>query len=471
MKDKKRNNTSLCVLKPDAYERGIVDNIIFDIQTAGFETVNFVQRVLTVADIMVLYHESKDAPYFLRLIEYMTSGISTFFIVKADDAVNRLNELIGGTDPYYAKPGTLRKKYGLTILKNTIHSSNKNRLAYEIKQLYGVSDANEIINFPCYFKTKDGTICHTVSEHCYEDGRVIAIPKYFRVGNTDQNVRVIGDVFYARNDSIEESISYSRLFTNTRVAKVKRFGEELCLYSVDDIKTVYDPFEKTREICESKSEEPIIQDTKLIIDIMNTELGIPIEDIGIEGSILVGVYQENSDIDIVVKGYSSVNKLRYNFAQLREHPQIKLYDESDLGLIFSRRKRYASFNSLEEMLDQEKRRTVGLINGRRFWMQPIAGSNYLEKKDGRRLYRIETLNTVAKVVDARYSFLWPAYYTLRNDHYGTIRLECYDPVYMNQAAEGDWVRIKTSLYIDLDTEEKIAILAPWIKERQIFKKE
>lgn len=76
---KVENNVTLCVLKPDAYERKIADNIINDIQKEGFETTNFVQKRLTVDDVCVLYHESKEQPYFIDLLSYMTSGISVFF--------------------------------------------------------------------------------------------------------------------------------------------------------------------------------------------------------------------------------------------------------------------------------------------------------------------------------------------------------------------------------------------------------
>ena len=178
---KVENDVTLCVLKPDAYERKITDNIINDIQKEGFETTNFVQKRLTVDDVCVLYHESKEQPYFIDLLSYMTSGISVFFLVKAKDAVNRFNDFVGATNPSCSVEGTLRRKYGLSILKNTIHSSNANRLYFEIRQLYNVECTSDLINFPDYFRLKDGTICHTVSEHCYETGKVIGIPKYFRV--------------------------------------------------------------------------------------------------------------------------------------------------------------------------------------------------------------------------------------------------------------------------------------------------
>lgn len=335
---KVENDVTLCVLKPDAYERKITDNIINDIQKEGFETTNFVQKRLTVDDVCVLYHESKEQPYFIDLLSYMTSGISVFFLVKAKDAVNRFNDFVGATNPSFSVEGTLRRKYGLSILKNTIHSSNANRLYFEIKQLYNVECTSDLINFPDYFRLKDGTICHTVSEHCYETGKVIGIPKYFRVEASERDSRLINGYHYGRNNSIEESILYSKLFTNTQVKKVSRFGEELCLFDVNDIERIYNPFEKAKELYQYSGEETILNDTKLIISIMMNELGVALDDIGIEGSILIEGYQQNSDIDIVVKGIESVRKLQENFGLLKENRFIKLYDKADLSLIFQEEK-------------------------------------------------------------------------------------------------------------------------------------
>ncbi len=459
-------DVTLCVLKPDATERSIVCDIVNDIRNKGFEPINFVRRQLTADDIYVLYYESMEQPYFLDLLSYMTSGESVFFLVKAKDAMDKLNNFVGATDPSCSEIGTLRHKYGLNILKNTIHSSNANRLYYEIKQLYNVEDTKELINFPDYFRLKDGTICHTVSETCYENGKIIGIPKYFPTDEPSE--RIINSRYYIRNNSIEESILYSKLFTNIKVDKVNRFGEELCLFDRSEIERVYNPFDKAKELYHYDGDEAILKDTKLIIDIMINELKITLDDIGIEGSILLEGCKENSDIDIVVKG-NSVSKLKKNFVLLKNNSFIKLYDEKDLKLIFSRRKKYDSFDTLEEMLEQEQSRTVGLINGRRFWMQPIFGTNYLEMKK-RKLCRLSNFDSTAVVTDSESAFLWPTYYKIYNEYYGRIKVECYDPVYMNQLLRGDKVYIKAPMYIDMDTEEKIVIFAPWIKESQILKK-
>lgn len=279
-------NVTLCVLKPDAIKRKIVDSIINDIRKNGFEVGSFIQKFLTVDEVCVLYHESREQPFFLDLMKYMMSGEVVVCLVRGgDDVVERFNNFVGATNPKFSLPGTLRRKYGSNILENTIHSSNENRLPYELKCLYKVESADDIISFPDYFMLKDGTYCHTVSEHCYEDGKVIGIPKYFKVAGVERDTRLINRCQYARNNSIEESILYSKLFNNIQVDKVDRFGEELCLFRTEEIARIYNPFEKTKELCDYDGNERILKDAKQIIDIMTNELGILLEDIGIEGSI------------------------------------------------------------------------------------------------------------------------------------------------------------------------------------------
>ena len=199
-------------------------------------------------------------------MKYMTSGEVVICLINGDDnVVERFNNFVGSTNPQHSQLGTLRRKYGMNILENTIHSSNENRLYYEIKCLYKVESAEDIINFPDYFMLKDGTYCHTVSEHCYENGKVIGIPKYFKVTGAERDTRLINRYQYARNNSIEESILYSKLFNNIQVDKVDRFGEELCLFKPEEIARIYNPFEKTKELYNYDGNETILKDTKQII--------------------------------------------------------------------------------------------------------------------------------------------------------------------------------------------------------------
>ena len=122
------------------------------------------------------------------------------------------------------------------------------------------------------------------------------------------------------------------------------------------------------------------------------------------------------------------------------------------------------------MVEQEKKRTVGLINGRRFWMQPILGNNYLDIGD-RIIKKFSNIKLDCMVIDSKYSYLWPAHYKIEDYNGEVYKVECYDPVYMNQAELGDSVHIEGPVYKNIETGEKIIIFSPWNNDVQIFKKE
>ena len=105
------SKVTLCVLKPDALKRGIVDNIIDDIRKNGYEISNFMQKRLTIDEACTLYYESKDQPYFLELLKYMmSSDIISFLVRGKKNIIRTFNNFVGSTDPKMSQPGTLRKK-------------------------------------------------------------------------------------------------------------------------------------------------------------------------------------------------------------------------------------------------------------------------------------------------------------------------------------------------------------------------
>lgn len=363
---------------------------------------------------------------------------------------------------------TLRNKYGKSVLRNSIHSSNRNRVMKEIQQLYGVKNAEEIIQFPFYFRLKNGIFCHTIAENCYENGKVIGIPKYFvSKGSNNIKSRKIDVTNYFRLDSYVESIMYARIFSKCKVSRVDRYGEDLCIFDFSEIEKVYNPFSKALELCNYRGTDVVLKDACRLITILTKEFGIPLSDIGIEGSILLGGYKLESDLDFVVKGFSSVAILKEKFHLLEKHKGIKLYSIEDAELVFSRRKGSKSFGSIKEMMQQEKRRSVGLFNGRRFWIQPIIGNNILEMET-RTLTRIGELMSNCTVLKDDFAFFWPSHYKVKDSEGHDYDVECYDPTYMNQAEKNDIVYIKGPVYEDKNTGRKIVILAPWLDEVQKF---
>jgi hypothetical protein len=126
---------------------------------------------------------------------------------------------------------------------------------------------------------------------------------------------------------------------------------------------------------------------------------------------------------------------------------------------------------MSQLVEQEKKRTCGLFNGRRFWLQPILENSIVKEKiKGRKLRRIGYEEGQIKIVDASLGKYWPAILEGIMEDGKKVSIECHDPIYMNQLEKGDFAHIASNLYIDIRNKKKFIILAPWLDIKQKLKK-
>lgn len=83
-----------------------------------------------------LYGRWQKRSYFPALAAYMTSGPCVVLLLTGEDAVNRVNALVGHTDPLKAAPSSIRGAFGLNILENTVHSSDAESADAEIAAFF-----------------------------------------------------------------------------------------------------------------------------------------------------------------------------------------------------------------------------------------------------------------------------------------------------------------------------------------------
>jgi nucleoside-diphosphate kinase len=128
---------TLAIIKPDAFMKGNVGNIIAMIEKNGFK-INALKLVkLCKNEAEGFYYVHKDKPFFKDLINFMTSGPIIVLVLKKDDAVSEWRKLMGSTDPKKAEKGTIRNLYGTDIEKNAVHGSDSlENAAYEISYFF-----------------------------------------------------------------------------------------------------------------------------------------------------------------------------------------------------------------------------------------------------------------------------------------------------------------------------------------------
>jgi nucleoside-diphosphate kinase len=112
------------MIKPDAVERSLSGQVIAILEAKGLKVVAMKMTKVDNKRAKKLYEVHKGKPFYNDLIEYAMSGPVVTMILEGEDAIRRLRQVIGATDPSKAEPGTVRRDFGLTVLKNVIHAAD-----------------------------------------------------------------------------------------------------------------------------------------------------------------------------------------------------------------------------------------------------------------------------------------------------------------------------------------------------------
>ena len=129
---------TLSLIKPDAVERNLEEEIKQFFINSGFKIAKQKKVKLEKKDAEIFYKVHETKPFYNELCNYLSSGPIVAMILEKNDAVSENRKVMGATDPLKADEGTIRKKYGLSIDKNSVHGSDS------------IDNANKEINF--FFK-------------------------------------------------------------------------------------------------------------------------------------------------------------------------------------------------------------------------------------------------------------------------------------------------------------------------------
>ena len=115
---------TLSIVKPDAVERNLEGQIKEMFLNNGFKIVKEkkIQIEKTEAELFYQVHQTK--PFYNDLYSYLSSGPIIAMILEKENAVADNRKLMGATNPKDAEAGTIRKKYGISIDKNSVHGSD-----------------------------------------------------------------------------------------------------------------------------------------------------------------------------------------------------------------------------------------------------------------------------------------------------------------------------------------------------------
>ncbi len=121
------NNTTeqtLSIIKPDAVERNLENEIKDMFTNTGFKILKEKKIQIEKSEAEKFYKVHETKPFYNDLCAYLASGPIVVMILEKQNAVLDNRDLMGATNPKEAKEGTIRKKYGISIDKNSVHGSD-----------------------------------------------------------------------------------------------------------------------------------------------------------------------------------------------------------------------------------------------------------------------------------------------------------------------------------------------------------
>ena len=115
---------TLSIIKPDAVERNLENKIKSFFEEKDLKIFKRKKIQITKEEAAEFYKVHQTKPFYQNLCNYLSSGPIIVMILEGESAISENRKIMGATDPLKAKEGTLRKMYGLSIDKNSVHGSD-----------------------------------------------------------------------------------------------------------------------------------------------------------------------------------------------------------------------------------------------------------------------------------------------------------------------------------------------------------
>jgi len=124
---------TLTIIKPDGVAADVIGEVVRRLEGRGLRPVAIKMLRLSPDQAAGFYHVHRDKGFFDSLLKFMTSGPVVAMVLEGENAVVRLREVMGATDPAKAAAGTVRKDLASSIERNIIHGSDSpSSAAFEI---------------------------------------------------------------------------------------------------------------------------------------------------------------------------------------------------------------------------------------------------------------------------------------------------------------------------------------------------
>jgi len=115
---------TLSIIKPDAVERNLIEDIKSIFEKNNLKIINNKKIHISKEEASEFYKVHQSKPFYSDLCAYLASGPILVIVLEGENAVALNRKLMGATNPKDAEPNTIRKLYGISIDKNSVHGSD-----------------------------------------------------------------------------------------------------------------------------------------------------------------------------------------------------------------------------------------------------------------------------------------------------------------------------------------------------------
>lgn len=124
---------TLSIVKPDGVRKGLIGEVIAKFEKAGLRIAALKMLRLSKEDAKNFYIVHKDKPFYNSLTDFMSEGPIVVMVVEGENAISKVRDIMGATNPKNAAPGTIRADFASDIEHNIVHGSDSQGSAsYEI---------------------------------------------------------------------------------------------------------------------------------------------------------------------------------------------------------------------------------------------------------------------------------------------------------------------------------------------------
>ena len=128
---------TLSIVKPDGVSKNLIGEVIRRFEKEGLRVIALKMINLTKAEAEGFYAVHRERPFFPSLTEFMSSGPCVVMVLEGKNAISRVRETMGATDPEKAAEGTIRKDFASNIERNIVHGSDSPESAsFEISYFF-----------------------------------------------------------------------------------------------------------------------------------------------------------------------------------------------------------------------------------------------------------------------------------------------------------------------------------------------